>query len=445
MQEQLREQLAEWTARYRDVPATVPTVAGACADALGIRANVETLTGLKRRVETALAGGDLSALQGLGDIDQQIDREKTQLIQRALQTADRLYGERASYGEFSNRFDALPTARQGLQSRASADSIGALCTAARQATDGKSAYFAKNREKIKPRRDAYEQMLRFARSWRDAVEPGTLPCIDTSLSALPSSASDPARVDRAIGDASTCMAEYNQAHDEWVAQLDNRLASVASGLPAGDDVAAITQLRDELSGLQATSERLQPLYATAATDVASMKSRLSDLDLDVPASRWTAIDGLISDTEREAALLAVRDEAAQASFRPIVAWLTAKAPVVDRLASFAVLNRAFSSYAAGDLDGAVLTLRNDLRVTDDSPDAATKQAALAFFLHTKWAAERARAADDVAQLLLEDARTAGEQVYTLQANYKLPSVLAGRDAFESFMNDCRGLARGMTR
>jgi hypothetical protein len=183
-----------------------------------------------------------------------------------------------------------------------------------------------------------------------------------------------------------------------------------------------------LSGLEAL------LQSSDVADEASLREQLGAAGLAVPGGRWEEVRNL-GESDLDEGLLAIRDEAVHGSLLDAVEVISRHRPLVDKLGSYVALNDAFKRYAAGDLDGAIASLRSTGDAAARAPDrgAAVRHAALAYFLHTKSMMLGAgEGTEQVVTMLLADAELEVRESLRLQQGFELPALLRRGVAFTEF-------------
>jgi hypothetical protein len=427
---------------------SIVRASGACAGHLQLGESNNTLRSLETRIDNALRDENLAPREDLRNVGQQVVEAWGALQARAEQGVSKLLDQPDRVkAEDQAAFAALPAAWEGFRQDPSQAKLESLCAVASDAREAITRWGQKNLPQLQQRLSASRWLLRAA---ADRVPPDAadeLGCIRERLDALPSrtvSGNVVAWVDRATEATSlaeACLTDYHERHRSWTDRIRRDLGEMTravgalpqSGVSSVDDRAAglqreLSQMGARLSGLEAL------LQSSDVADEASLREQLGAAGLAVPGGRWEEVRNL-GESDLDEGLLAIRDEAVHGSLLDAVEVISRHRPLVDKLGSYVALNDAFKRYAAGDLDGAIASLRSTGDAAARAPDrgAAVRHAALAYFLHTKSMMLGAgEGTEQVVTMLLADAELEVRESLRLQQGFELPALLRRGVAFTEF-------------
>jgi hypothetical protein len=421
---------------------------GTCAGHLQLGASNNTLGALETRIDSALRDENLAPREDLRDVERQVAEARGALRSRAEEGVAKLLGQPDRVqAEDPAAFAALRPAWEGFRQDPSQAKLDSLCAVASNARGAITRWGQDNLPQLQQRLSASRWLLRAA---ADRVPSGAaeeLRCIRERLDTMPSQSvggNAVAWVDRATEATSlaeACLTDYHEHHRSWTDRIRRDLAKMTravgalpqSGVSDLDDRAAgvqrdLAEAEARLDGLEAL------LQASAAADEAGLREQLGGAGLAVPGGRWDEVRNLGA-SDLDEGLMAIRDEAVHGPLLDAEEVMSRHRPLVEKLGSYLALNDAFRSYAAGDLDGAIVSLRSAGDVAARPPDrgAAVRHATLAYFLHTK---SMMLGADEpetqVASMLLADAELEIRQSLRFEQGFELPALLRRGVAFAEF-------------
>ena len=427
---------------------SIVRASGNCAGHLQLGESNTTLRALETRIESALRDENLAPREDLRNVEQQVVEAGGALRSRAEQGVAKLVGQPDRVkAEDQAAFAALPAVWDGFRQDPSQAKLDSLCAVASNAREAITRWGQKNLPQLQQRLSASRWLLRAA---ADRVPPDAaeeLGCIQERLGAMPSgtvSGNVVAWVDRATEATSlaeACLTDYHERRRSWTDRIRRDLGEMTravgalpqSGVSHVDDRAA--GLQRELSKAEARLAGLDALLQSSdVADEASLRQQLGGAGLAIPDERWEQVRGL-GEGDFGEGLMAIRDEAVHGSLLDAVEVMSRHRPLVDKLGSYVALNGAFQRYAAGDLDGAIASLRSFGDEAARAPDrgAAVRHAALAYFLHTKSMMLGARdGTEQVATMLLADAELEVRHSLRFQQGFELPALLRRGVAFTEF-------------
>jgi hypothetical protein len=207
----------------------------------------------------------------------------------------------------------------------------------------------------------------------------------------------------------------------------------------------VDRMKTQLNELDSLLAKVAPLYdGKEAPGGPRLREILEKAGLDgrVPPEAWRALDEGREGAQAADPLPAriVRDAALASQLAQASRTLDAWEPEVGKWGPLAALNQAFQAFAGGDLDGAILSLREARqkeRIPSRGKGAAIAHAAMSYFLHKKILSLSAtRGEATLAKSLEQDARREAGLAIRADATFRLPEGLfrdsSFRETFRSF-------------
>lgn len=415
------------------------TASDACEKTLGLRTPNTELRALKKKISDARADPNLDRTPELVAIGNEIDAAKNRLATKAATTADQLLGQKQDMddaGMDTAAFAALATARGKLGSEnLTLQALTAVCDAASGADGVLEKWSRNNLPAIWESAKAYRSIL--ARTTNLADASGSA-CLAASLAALPQrqpAAGDTAWASRTreqLGEAKQCLDDFRDSRAAAITSVQAELTGSVEALSRLEGIEGLPQdrLRRMREELEASLSGL-----TRAQGVLGLSTESPGVDATEDS---LAFLGGLQEVDKQAGLRAVREEATAALVDNAVETAQRWSAKIGKLGTFAALDTALNRFASGDLDHAILDLRNWSPGPGlDAETAALRHATLAFLLHTKWSLlPQDKQQQGVGDLLYEDAAREAQAALRDVPELRLPQAL-NDESFQKFVANFR--------
>jgi len=429
----------------------IVTADRACARDLGLGEANNRLGTLRDRIDQATSSQDPAAAAALGNIDSEIETARNALVTRAGEGAAKLLKYREDLqGIDQGSFSGLPGANDAFRQTPTQSTLDTLCRSVSGVSVAINEWGQNNIPAFERGLARRRWHLEVAAQWQPEDESLRLGCIDESLAVYPgaySRANSSAWVSQAqaaMAQSTECLIDYREQRDGWTAALSRELAELvesADRLAQAGSLQKIEEMSRSLGTTKASLDAIAPLVTLpeGASDQ-SLRAALQENGLVVPDQRWDQLERLGRDDSREE-LLIIRDEAIGPRLAAAEAALMIWRPRVGKVRSYLALDRAMQSYNSGDLDTAILALRQgESSEPEQGKAAAIMHAALSYFLHTKWQLlETSQSDGQVSTLLLDDARLEARAAIDAEPEFQLPTFLVQSSRFSDFFDSCRSM------
>ena len=458
---QLRDKLKVEQARILNFP-------GDCAQTLQVgpaAANLAKLRGSlspDRVTETGLPPDELFHLEKRSQVSTE------EIVNAVKEGAGRLEKQGSHPDLDKSHLARLSTLRAEFEKSPTQASLDPLCATAREVAGDFHDWLKKN---IPVLTASVERSLTLvsaaARAMPAPAGPDCLSSRTAELSGyrnrLSGGAADSviSAVDTAVVSAQACLTEFHQKAQERFAavqggvrgaldMVDDAVAGLqsqtASKGAANDTVARLIReagvVRGELQGAGSKFEKVRPLYKSAGSaDEVRQALEGAGLKGNVPNDAWQLLSGPADKQKADMEVsLVARDAAVAPELSKAEATLKGRDAFIRKLSPFAALSRAYLVFSQGDLDGAILSLRDaqrKRRIPDKGTGAALVHAVLSHFLFLKTAALTVVDADrEVLQSMKQDAEQEAKLAVNADAGFDLPGRLfpskAFRDTFQTY-------------
>lgn len=424
-----------------------------CARDLGLGDANNRLAGLRDRIDQAMASQDPSAAAALGDVDAEVESARATLVTRAKEGAARLLGYREQLEGISTAsFTALPGASDSFGQNPSQAALDALCRSVSTVLVAINEWGQNNIPAFETGLARRRWHLEVAAQWQPADGSPRMECIDQSLAAYPgaySRANSRAWVNQAssaISQATACLLDYRERHSSWTAALRQELDGLAESTEQLAQAGSLQKLEEISRSVETTRSSLGAIASLLVlpddASEQSLRAELQQHGFGVSDERWNQLGRLTGqgvDTREE--LLIIRDEAIGPRLAAVETEVMTWRPLVAKVRSYLVLERAMQNYGQGDVDAAILTLRREeSSESAQGKAAAMVHATLSYFLHTKWQLLETKPGDgQVSTMLLDDARLEARTALEAQPEFQLPTFLVQSTNFREFFDSCRSM------
>jgi len=436
----------------------IPSIPAQCAQTLRLRQAETGLGALKSRLDPAKIPDKGAPPEELFRASELVDEQINALVGLVRQGVDGMIADKNECPEVAAaNLDALPAARDTFVNSKRPGDLDALCARARSADQDIQTCWANSTGLVTRKVQDAVGLLRIADQ-----DSG---CLRTSLVELQGRVSpgrtDPARWSRetreALTAAETCLQEWHARTESECGDLTARVTRVSEPLQAlgsgnqggnlsgslGDSVARMTA---DIAGARSILDNLAPLCQPEPQNVTeqNLKGLMAKAGLEerVPDTAWQQLGQAASGADPKAAVAVwktIRDAAVGPELDRAATTLARWEPVTAKLNPFFTLSGAFSSFAAGDLDGAIRVLRASVDGGEAPPEgkgAAMIHASLSYFLFTKLKLSEEGKGGDVARLLGDDARREATRACQADPLFELPESLFKSESFRDMFRAC---------
>jgi hypothetical protein len=438
-----QERLEQYRAGLREIENRIAYATASCAGDLSMESANDRLVALERTVRQAREAQSPDTSRDLGS---DLGALKAGLVAAANDGVRGLIARRDEYHSkdpaamADEPFSRLRGAAAGLGPDYSAADLGRLCGAVAETKGEFVKWVAKNVGSVEPELERYRWLLG---ALQDAVA-GSLPvpCLAESIDGLPGKRRGDAiawseAASEGIAAARGCLEEYRNRREAWLGDVRSALGAfgeakdgIAAGMPARvRECTAAGEEPGALLGLVESADGRDPDGLRGRLDAAGLASR-----------DWDKVEEARSAGEEELGqvLTAIRDRAVLPGLSRAVARLSDCRPLIERARVHGVLAEAFDRFAEGDVDAAIVRMREStVEGGSLDPDVrALAHASLSYFLYTKWSLLGGDARTGEAGTALDqDARTEARAALASRPGFQPPPALFQDARFVAFFKD----------
>lgn len=421
----------------------------ACRDTLALSGANRTLGRLRDRIKSERTNSSsISTLVG-NNISGDVDNARKELARQVIAGVDRLLSQKqamAGEGVDVTSFVGLETARGNLSAGdITKQSLAAVCDAANKTEAVVSGWLAAN---IPVLQDKVRASRWFLTSASNLTDGNGVPCVGPSLEALPSNRPPASPVkwarttNAAVMQASACLDTFRESRGSWIGTVTVDLQRSVDALAALDGLEGLSRdrmqkMRGELEGsLAGLSRARKVLDLPTGTTADQLRAELHDAGVEASDASWNFL-GKLQDAEKDSGQQVIRDEATAPLIAVAADTVSRWSGIIGQLGAFSALNSAYNRFAAGELDHAIVGLREWTPDDDvDSEVAGLRHATLAYFLHTKWSLlPEAKRQQAVGDLLYNDATVETQAALRGNGELNLPWTISD-DSFQQFVANC---------
>ncbi len=424
----------------------------ACEAVLPLRGANAELRSLRSTIRTAQEDPNLTKSSRLTGIGAEVDAATQRLRAQAASGADQLLSQKQEMdaaGEDTAPFERLESARRGLDGGdLTGQVLTAVCDAAGAVMNEVILPWGEKNVPLLTGRSAANRT--FLSSVSALTGPAGVDCVGGALQALPRGGPSGVTVGKwvtdtnaSLTDAQACLGDYFTARGAWIDSVESELTRAVDALSRLDGLEDLPSdrlngIREELeTPLRGLTGAQAVLGLPAEASEAEVREGLRGAGIDPTAGNWQNL-GSLREQDVPAALQVIRAELTE----PLVAAASAAvfrwSARIDKLITFAALDTAFSRFADGDVDRAIVDLREWTPEANADPETlALRHVALSFFLHTKWSLlPEDKRQQRVGTLLYEDANREALAAFRSVPGLQLPGMLDDDARFKQFVTNC---------